>query len=75
MIVFYQLRNIVFVYICDFGENQIKYHDQFMQKTRKWIIVHLFFLATVYDVSLATFVTENNQLCHVVNDVIANRLS
>ncbi len=33
MIVFYQLRNIVFVDICDFGEDQITFHDQFKQKT------------------------------------------
>ncbi len=36
---------ILFVDICDFGENQIKFHDQFMQKTRnlKWLT----FFATV----------------------------
>ncbi len=45
---FYQFRIIVFVGICDFGENQIKFHEQFMQKTKKCKTVHWLFLATVY---------------------------
>lgn len=36
MTVFYYLRNN----ICDFGDNEITFHEQFMQKTRKL----LFFL-------------------------------
>lgn len=35
MMAFNQLRNIVFVNICDFGDNQITFHDQFMKNTRK----------------------------------------
>lgn len=32
MFVFYQFRNIVFLDICGFGEDQNTYHDQSMQK-------------------------------------------
>lgn len=45
---FYQLRNIVFVDICDIGEDQITFHEKFKQKTKKLKMVHLLFLATVY---------------------------
>ncbi len=40
------ILEISFVDICDF-EDQITFHDQFEQKTRKLKIVHLLYVATI----------------------------
>lgn len=38
----HHLRSMVFVDSCDFVEDQVTFHDQFLQKSRK---MHLLFLA------------------------------
>lgn len=49
-VVFDQIRNIVFVNIYNFGEDQITVQDQFTQKTSELQTVPLLFFLLLYKV-------------------------
>ena len=44
------------VYCCDLDEDQITFHDQFVQKSISFQRVHILFIATVYN---ATYTGSN----------------